>query len=130
MGRTLGALLVAVILAATPAHAQKKCVKGIPCGNTCIAANKTCRVGTPAPRPTPPARVPSAPAAKPASDSPPSVTDTTQAKAQWVASSRGHVYYRIGCSGARKLSPANLIYFKTEEEAAKAGYRHSTARGC
>jgi methylphosphotriester-DNA--protein-cysteine methyltransferase len=47
-----------------------------------------------------------------------------------VASSRGHVYYRVGCSGARKLSPANLVYFKTEDEAQKAGYRHSATKGC
>ena len=34
-------------LSAFSLEAQKRCVKGIPCGNTCIAANKTCRIGTP-----------------------------------------------------------------------------------
>ena len=48
----------------------------------------------------------------------------------WVASSRGHTYYRRGCSTANRLSPANLIYFRTEEEAQQAGYRRSTSRGC
>ena len=35
------------------AEGQKNCRKGIPCGNTCIAANKVCHVGTPATPPTP-----------------------------------------------------------------------------
>ncbi len=116
MRHVIGLLLAAAVLAAAPAQAQKKCVKGIPCGNTCIAANKTCRVGTPAASPT----------REPVSTAAPAVP----ADARWVASSRGQVYYRIGCSGARNLSPANLIYFKTEEEAQKAGYRHSASRGC
>jgi|GEM_PF-4645810 len=29
------------------AEAQKNCVKGIPCGGSCISANYTCRIGTP-----------------------------------------------------------------------------------
>lgn len=41
------ALSVLVIaLFATSAEAQKRCVKGIPCGNSCISASKTCRIGT------------------------------------------------------------------------------------
>ena len=38
--------VTAVLALAVPASAQTNCKKGIPCGNTCIAANKTCRVGT------------------------------------------------------------------------------------
>ena len=41
-------LIVAVgaLLLAAPAKAQKNCTKGKPCGNTCIARDKVCRVGS------------------------------------------------------------------------------------
>ena len=41
-------LLVVAFLALLPAQlfAQKQCHKGIPCGNSCISAAKTCHVGT------------------------------------------------------------------------------------
>ena len=43
---------VALLLAAPSiAEAQRRCTKGIPCGNTCIAAGRTCHVGT-TPTPT------------------------------------------------------------------------------
>jgi hypothetical protein len=108
------------LLAVGNAEGQKRCTKGIPCGNACIAANKVCRVGTPS---TPPTATP-APAR---SDTAAVAPTNTMA---WVASSRGHTYYRSGCSTANRLSPANRIYFHTEEEAQRAGYRRSTSRGC
>ncbi len=39
-------LLVFFTVIAGPLAAQKKCTKGIPCGNTCISAKKTCRIGS------------------------------------------------------------------------------------
>lgn len=114
-------LLAVVTLIALPAaaDAQRRCVKGKPCGNTCIAVSKTCRVGTPAY--TPPQQTPPDPA----------VTRTEPAASlPWVASSRGEVYYRRGCSNANCLARANRLYFRTEEEAKRAGYRRSTSRGC
>jgi deoxyribonuclease-1 len=63
MSRTIGLLLLLVILPGAAA-AQKKCSKGIPCGNTCISASKVCGIGTvnsPAPEPTYIAPAPSAP---------------------------------------------------------------------
>lgn len=108
---------LALLLSASPAIAQKHCTKGIPCGNTCIPASKTCRVGagtaTRFADPRPAASVPADPAAGP-----------------FVASSRGNTYYRTGCSAARKLAPANRIYFKSAEEAEIAGYRPSRSREC
>ncbi|MGH7554508.1 MAG: thermonuclease family protein [Longimicrobiales bacterium] len=50
--------------------------------------------------------------------------------AQFVASSRGQVYYWIGCDAWRRLSPRNLQYFRTAPEAEAAGYRASESRGC
>jgi hypothetical protein len=49
---------------------------------------------------------------------------------QYVASSRGQVYYWIGCDAWRSLSPRNLRYFRTAAEAEAAGYRPSQSRGC
>jgi hypothetical protein len=48
----------------------------------------------------------------------------------WVAATRGHIYYRRGCSAANRLSSVDLIYFRTERDAQRAGYHRSTARGC
>jgi hypothetical protein len=120
MRRSLFTILGLSLLVASNAESQKNCRKGIPCGNTCIAANKVCHVGTPS---TPPTASP-APAR---SDSTPVAPTNNMA---WVASSRGHTYYRRGCSTANRLSPANVIYFRTEEEAQQAGYRRSGSRGC
>jgi len=102
------------------AEGQKNCRKGIPCGDTCIAANKVCRIGTPS---APPTTSPTPATAN-------STAVATTSSVVWVASSRGHTYYRRGCSTANRLSPANLIYFRTEEEARRAGYSRSTSRGC
>ena len=118
MRSALAALLGLTVLVAISAEGQKNCRKGIPCGNTCIAADKVCHIGTP-----------SAPSAAQA----PTRTDSTAASSNemaWVASSRGHTYYKRGCGTAKRLSPANLIYFRTEQEAQRAGYRRSTSRGC
>ncbi|MEX2583873.1 MAG: thermonuclease family protein [Gemmatimonadota bacterium] len=48
----------------------------------------------------------------------------------YVASSRGEVYYWVGCDAWRSLAPANLRWFATAGEAAAAGYRVSGARDC
>ncbi len=108
------------LLVVSNAEGQKNCRKGIPCGNTCIAANKVCHIGTPS---TPPTTTPT-----------PARSDSTAVAQKdsmaWVASSRGHTYYRRGCKTANRLSRANLIYFRTEEEAQRAGYHRSASRGC
>ena len=52
------------------------------------------------------------------------------AAAQFVGSSRGQLYYLAGCNAARRLSPANLVTFASEQAAQQAGYRRSTAQGC
>lgn len=123
MRRLLAFVLAAVAVTAAPAEAQKNCRKGIPCGNTCIAATKTCRIGSSSPAPS---RT-SPPAASAAQQG---RQDAAATSGDWIASSRGSTYYRAGCSGARRLAPANRIYFKTEEAAQAAGYRRSTQRGC
>lgn len=120
MRRLLVLAVAALIVFPVAAEAQKRCVKGKPCGNTCIAVNKTCRVGTPSDAPPPSATTPATAAA------PVQSADSLL----WVASSRGQVYYRRGCTNASRLAPENRIYFRTEEAAQRAGYRRSTSRGC
>ena len=108
------------LLAVSNAEGQKNCRKGIPCGNTCIAVNKVCRIGTPSARPT----------ATPTPTASDSTVVAQKESTAWVASSGGHTYYRRGCGTANRLSQPNLIYFRTEQEAQRAGYRRSTSRGC
>ena len=109
LARVLTVALALAISAGT-AEAQRRCVKGIPCGNTCIAANKTCRISGGS-----------------ATGSSRTVQQavTPPADAQFVASSRGKVYYWVGCNGWKGLAPVNLRFFKTA-----AGYRPSTQAGC
>src|SRR5687768_5438182 len=43
------AIVTLTLLSLAPfetAYGAPNCKKGIPCGNSCIAANKTCRIGT------------------------------------------------------------------------------------
>lgn len=70
----------------------------------------------------------SKPRAKAVHDS--AVAQQTTERAPWVGSSKGKTYYRAGCRGASKLAAKNLISFKSEEDAKKAGYTHSRQRGC
>ncbi|TLY50484.1 MAG: hypothetical protein E6K55_11550 [Gemmatimonadetes bacterium] len=113
-------LIVGLLVLPAVAAAQTQCVKGKPCGRTCIADNKTCHVERPA-------YVPAAAA----ESAPP---DTARAEPgegmPWVASSRGEVYYRRGCGNANRLVPENRVYFRTEEDAKRAGYRRSGSPRC
>lgn len=111
----LCAIIVMLSFGAADLEAQKNCTKGKACGNTCIAKNKTCRVGTstarrPAPAPRGAVAVPEG--------------------MQYVASTRGQTYYHASCGGWRSLSRTNLRWFATREDAEAAGLRVSVQRGC
>lgn len=49
------------------------------------------------------------------------------AGSQYVGSKNGTKYYTPGCSGAKRISPANYIWFQTAEDAQIQGY---TAGSC
>lgn len=128
--RLLVVILLALLLPIATADGQRNCTKGKPCGNTCIARNKTCRVGTPSSAPSTGATPsPSAPSSSPARTVMPSAS-LADTLGLFVASSRGQVYYLRTCSAAQRLAAQNRVYFKSEEEAEAAGYRRSTSRGC
>lgn len=43
--------------------------------------------------------------------------------AQFVASKRGKYFYALDSASAKKLSPKNLVFFQSEDDALKAGYK-------
>jgi len=51
------------------------------------------------------------------------VTVTVPDGMQFVASRRGKKYYSVTSAQAAALAPANRIYFRTAEEAERAGYQ-------
>lgn len=107
--------LLFLALGAADAIAQKRCVKGQPCGNSCIAQSKTCRIGTGSATRAPTSTV--APVAIPQ-------------EMQFVASTRGTTYYFVGCDGWKNLSRSNLRWFETVDEARAAGLKPSAQPGC
>jgi hypothetical protein len=117
----------AVFICGSAAQAQKRCTKGIPCGNTCIAANKTCHVGqgTATREAPPPARV--------------SLRDTTVATPDstlpWIAGRNGTTFYLNSATCPARsvilsLGRENVVYFKTESDAKKYGAVKSAAKDC
>ncbi len=46
----------------------------------------------------------------------------TQEKKMYIASKNGKLYYSIGCSGAKRISEKNAIWFASANDAEKAGY--------
>lgn len=133
-------LAAVLLLAASPALAQKRCVKGIPCGGTCISATKTCRVGT--------GSATRAPAPKPDTAAP--ASDTTRRRAvgrgadasagpidlradtttSFVAAKGGAVYYLATCVAASEIPEAQRVVYATAAEAERAGLRRSKVDGC
>ena len=138
-----------VVLAWSADANARNCKKGIPCGNSCISANKVCHVGSSylapstsndlAPRTT----TGGGTAGGSASDqslnvvrpdipkSPSGLTASTPSVGvTWVGSISDHIYFRLGCTAANDLATANRRVFKNEDEALLAGYRHSAVIGC
>lgn len=112
-------LLFALLALAGSAQAQTRCVTGKPCDSTCIAKNETCRAGTGSAR-----------SATPSTPATPATAAAIPDGAEYVASSRGRVYYWVGCSAWQRLARSNLIFFESAEDALRAGYTPSTASGC
>jgi hypothetical protein len=48
-------------------------------------------------------------------------------KRMYVASKNGKLYYSVGCSGAKRISEKNEIWFATKIEAEKAGFTLSAS---
>lgn len=131
----ISALLLALgCVVPIPDAAAKNCKKGIPCGNSCIAANKVCRIGTSAVRSSPPAAAsgfaPSPSRGSTYSAATSNANAATPTSEPWVGSLSDGVFFRTGCSAARDLAPNNRRYFESESHAISAGFRRSGVPGC
>lgn len=107
------------------ASAQRRCVKGIPCGGTCISATKTCRVGT---APAPKARsLGAADSVAPAVRTPLIPVEQARAIAPFVGSATGHTYYPVGdCFAATQIPDSLRVYFASESAARLLRYDRVT----
>lgn len=110
----------------------QNCKKGIPCGNSCIAANKTCRVGSGSATSSSSGSSSAGQGSKSLYGQPtsPAPRSPSPADSQWVASVADGIYFLRSCSAAQDLHPSNRRYFAYEGDAITAGFRRSRAEGC
>lgn len=117
------AALVALIVAIPTFASAQNCTKGIRCGNTCIATNKTCHI--------------SAGSSSSSTVTPP--RDTTVASRDstlpYLAIRLGTIYYLNSpvCGpqkAIRALPRASVVFFKDEIDARKYGLTKSDSEGC
>lgn len=133
----LTVVTVALFAVSSGAEAQPHCRKGIPCGGSCIAANKTCHVGSStSPSEARSTRVPLVTAAEDPEPGTPrqavlSARDSALLRqAEYVGSKADSVFFRKWCIAAEDLAASNRRYFRTATEAIAAGFRRSRAEGC
>ncbi len=145
-------LAVGLLLTSVAADAQRVCKRGIPCGNTCIAANRTCRVG-PAKPDTGAANPVTSAAAKLAPESDRKPVDSTLLPARAMplagasapdsgsstgglakggqtkvwANTKSRVYH---CPGSRYYGTSSAGEWMTEAAAIKANYRGAYNKRC
>lgn len=48
-----------------------------------------------------------------------------QVEGKYLASKNGKLYYTVGCSGAKRISTKNIVWFNTQADAEKEGYKFS-----
>jgi hypothetical protein len=96
-------LLFAGILSVLPLRleAQRNCTKGIPCGGSCIAATKTCHVGT-AGAAAPPAAT--GPTAAPRAVAAPQAATSMDAGGRWIADPFLKNAYPMACPNGQSLA--------------------------
>ncbi len=139
--RTVSTLVVALVaqswrvavplaLFVSVLEAQPHCRKGIPCGNSCISASKTCRIGSPSQRPpSPPA--PSVPErAAPAAllERPSGSTTIVDTLLPWVVSVTGATYFASACSGAAGIPANSRMFYRVEENLKRLGMSRATPK--
>lgn len=123
-------LLLLVVFSAINLQAQRNCTKGIPCGNSCISATKTCRIGSTS-RPS------TSETSKPQSPDPlkkdlTSTDSTSKGKDEvagervWV-NTKSRVYH---CPGTRYFGKTASGKYLTEREASEQGNRPAYGKKC
>lgn len=117
----------AIAAGANPSTAAaQNCRRGIPCGNSCIAATRVCHIGGGTARSIVPRNDTTSAAEPEKLVSPP----RGSGQQQWVGSFADGVYFLASCTAAQDLAPANRRTFTSESAAIAAGYRHSRTPGC
>jgi hypothetical protein len=132
-------LLFVASLAASTAQAQH-CKKGIPCGNSCISATKTCHKGAgtawggPSESPTPAATRrravdPPSPPLNPRleTDGGYAVADSL---APYVASLSARTFMARTCIALRYVDRFDRRFYRDSLDAMKAGFTHARGDGC
>lgn len=123
--RRLLSVLAFLLFVPASLFAQKSCKKGIPCGGTCIAANKTCHVGSSTSAPQSPTDAAPRPSSQ-APDSTGSVDTASAAGKVWV-NTKSHVYH---CAGSRYYGTTKNGTYMTESAAKAAGNRPAYGKAC
>jgi len=121
--RPIVLLLVAALMPLHTVEAQKSCKKGIPCGNSCIAANKVCRIGSPA---TDSSAAPKVDTARSQTKADTSASTTKTGTKVWV-NTPTMVYH---CPGTRWYGATKKGSYMTESAAKTAGARPANGKPC
>ncbi len=150
--RLLTLVIIGITVPVSDFDAQRVCNRGKPCGNTCIAVNRTCRVGpakadSAASRPVDSVvskavpllnRTPADSVALPLRGAPASDTITADSGAPTAtlakggqtkvwANTKSRVYH---CPGSRYYGTSSAGEWMTEAAAIKAGYRGAYNKRC
>jgi hypothetical protein len=121
------AVLAILAGALAPGVAESKnCRKGKPCGNSCIARSKTCRIGTPSQRAPSPAAYAGERSAPPPR---PSAAGTAE-PVVWIGLRANRHAYRADCPMLRDFDADQRVYFDTRAAALAAGYSVAAGNGC
>lgn len=114
-------LVPVVIDAATGSWSQTK-------GNGCLQSLEPGAAAAAAPVPAPTQTAPTAPAratlTTPA-PRPSGLVDDVPPGTNWVADSRNHTYYKVGCPATARIAPADRLYYGSESALLSAGFKKS-----
>lgn len=129
----IGLFVVLAMSAGTTVEAQKKCQKGIPCGNSCISVTKVCRISVaPPPTDTLSPKTTDTATASPASKASASASAKTDSASVgsttkvWI-NTKSHVFH---CPGTKYYGATASGKYATEKEALVAGNRPANGRKC
>lgn len=133
------AVAVFALALALPAKAEAQvCTKGKPCGNSCIAVSKTCRVGAGtatkagSPPATPPTATKAAVSGAAAVSTVGPLTPTMRAVYPFMSHAKGNIYFKTdtSCVLVKGVPDSLRVLVKTELEAKAMGLKRSDERGC
>jgi len=127
--KKLLSVIVLVCALASEARGQRSCKTGIPCGKTCIAANRTCRIQNT--KPTDSATREDIKSTTPARDTSAKVTtqsqDTSATQARVWVNTKSRVYH---CPGSRYYGQTARGTYLSEKSALEQGYRAAYGNKC